>query len=134
MNRALDNVLQTVHSRANTGLVYFRGLRLPYFSIVLLIFFFFQLLPLNCGIAAADTILLQPILSWTSSFVVPMALMSRLTTQPIHLCFRLPRFLLPGGTISRVCLVVILMFCDYLKNQEGVFTDMPCYSKLLTTS
>ena len=42
---------------------------------------------------SADTILLQPVLSWTSSFVGPMALMSRLT-QPIHLCFVLHRFLL----------------------------------------
>ena len=53
---------------------------------------------LGCGVAVADTILLQPVLSWTSSFVVPMALMSRLT-QSIHFCFSLPRFLLPGGTI-----------------------------------
>ena len=45
----------------------------------------------------------QPVLSWISSFVVPMALMSRLT-QSIHLCFGLPRFLLPGGTISRIFL------------------------------
>ena len=45
----------------------------------------------------------QPVLSWTSSFVAPMALMSRLT-QSIHLCFGLPLFLLPGGTISRVFL------------------------------
>ena len=30
----------------------------------------------NCGVAAEDTILLQPVLSWTSSFVVPMALIS----------------------------------------------------------
>ena len=41
---------------------------------------------LTCGVAAADTILLQPVLSWTPSFVVPMALMSRLT-QSIHLPF-----------------------------------------------
>ena len=33
-----------------------------------------------------------------------MALMSRLT-QAIHLCFGLPLFLLPGGTISRVFLL-----------------------------
>ena len=46
----------------------------------------------------ADTILLQPVLSWTSSFVVPMALMARLT-QSTHLCFGLLLFL-PGGTIS----------------------------------
>ena len=53
--------------------------------------------------AAANTILLQPVLSCrpTTSFVVPMALMSRLT-QPIHYCFGLPRFLLPCGTISSV--------------------------------
>ena len=60
----------------------------------------------NCGVAAANTILLQPVLSWTSSFVVPMAHMSRLT-QSIHLCFVLPLFvlfLLPAGTISRVFL------------------------------
>ena len=37
------------------------------------------------------------------AFVVPMALMSR-STQSIHLCFGLPLFLLPGGTISRVFL------------------------------
>ena len=60
-------------------------------------------LRLCCGVAAADTILLQPVMSWTSSFVVPMALMSQLT-QSIHLCFGIPRFRLPGGTISRVFL------------------------------
>ena len=54
-------------------------------------------------VTAAETILLQPVLSWTSSFVVPMALKSRLT-QSIHLCFGIPLFLLPGGTISRVFL------------------------------
>ena len=59
--------------------------------------------PLSCGVAAADTILLQSVLSWTSSFVIPMALMSRLT-QSIHLWFGLPLLLLPGGTISRVFL------------------------------
>ena len=41
--------------------------------------------------------------TWTSSFVVPMVLMSRLT-QSIHLFFGLHRFRLPGGTISRVFL------------------------------
>ena len=66
-------------------------------------FFFFKPFPLGCGVPAADTILLQPVLSWTSYFVVLIALMFRLT-QSIHLCFGLPRFLLPGGTISRVCL------------------------------
>ena len=66
-------------------------------------FFFFQPLPYGCGVATADTILLQAILSWTSSFVVPMAMMSRLT-QSIHLCFGLPRLLLTDSTISRVCL------------------------------
>ena len=70
---------------------------------IIVFFFFFQPLPLACGFAAADTILLQPVLSWTSSFVVLMALVCRLTLS-IHLCFVLPRFLLPGGTISRVCL------------------------------
>ena len=58
---------------------------------------------LTCGVAVADTILQQPVLSLTSSFIVPMALMSQLT-QSIHLCFGLPRFLLPGGIISRVFL------------------------------
>ena len=52
-------------------------------------------------VAAADTILPQQVLSWTTSIVVPMALMSRLT-QSIHICFSLFRFLHPGGTISRV--------------------------------
>ena len=52
------------------------------------------------GVAAADTILLQQVLSCTSSIVVPMALMS----HSIHICFGLFRFLHPGGTISRVCL------------------------------
>ena len=51
-------------------------------------------------VAAADTILPQQVLSWTTSIVVPMALMSRLT-QSIHICFSLFRFLHPGGT-SRV--------------------------------
>ena len=37
-------------------------------------------------VAAADTILPQQVLSWTTSIVVPMALMSRLT-QSIHICF-----------------------------------------------
>ena len=37
------------------------------------------------------SILLQPVLSWPSSFVVPIALMSRLT-QSIHLCVGLPLF------------------------------------------
>ena len=45
------------------------------------------------------TILLHPFPPWTPSFVVPIALMSRLT-QFTHLCFGLPLFLLPGGTIS----------------------------------
>ena len=59
----------------------------------------FLLLALGCGVTAADTILLQPVMSRTSSCVVPMARMSRLT-QSIHLCSGLPRFLLPGGKIS----------------------------------
>ena len=56
----------------------------------------------------ADTILLQPVLSWTSSFVVPIDIVSRLT-QSIYLCFGLPLLLLlllliPGDTISRAFL------------------------------
>ena len=35
------------------------------------------------GVAAADTILLQPVLSWTSSFVVPMALMN-VSVDTVH--------------------------------------------------
>ena len=35
------------------------------------------------SLSHADTILLQPVISWTSSFVVPIALISRLT-QSIH--------------------------------------------------
>ena len=71
-------------------------------SILLKYLFFFWPLPLGCGVAAADTILLQPVLSWTSSVVVPIVLVSRLT-QSIHLCFGL-LLLLPGGTISRLFL------------------------------
>ena len=52
-------------------------------------FLFFLSLPLNCGVAAADTILLQQIMPWTSS--------SRLT-QSIHLYIGLPLPILPGGT------------------------------------
>ena len=54
-------------------------------------------------VAAADTILLKQVLSLISSYVVPMALMSRLT-QSTHICFGLLHFLPPGATISRVCL------------------------------
>ena len=46
--------------------------------------------------------------SWTSSFVVLMALVCRLT-QSIHLCFGLPLFLLPGGTISILTSDVVLV-------------------------
>ena len=46
------------------------------------------------GAATADTILLQPVLSWTLYCVVLIAIMSRLT-QSIHLCFGLPFVLLP---------------------------------------
>ena len=56
---------------------------------------------LGYGVAAADTILLQPVLPWTSSFVFLMSLMSRVT-QSIHLCIGIPLFLLPGGTIGIV--------------------------------
>ena len=58
---------------------------------------------LGCRVAAVDAILLQPVPSWTPSFVVLMDHMSRLT-QSIHLCFGIPPFLLAGGTISRVLL------------------------------
>ena len=39
-------------------------------------------IPLDCGVAAADTFLLQPVLSCTSCFVVPIALMFLLTVHP----------------------------------------------------
>ena len=55
------------------------------------------------GVAAADTILLQPVLSRASSSVVLITLVSRLALS-IHLCFGLPLSLLPGGTIARVLL------------------------------
>ena len=51
--------------------------------------------------AAADTILLQTVLSSTSSSAAPMAPMSDFT-QSIHLCFGLPLLLLSGGAISSV--------------------------------
>ena len=70
-------------------------------------FFFFCPLPLGCRVAAADTILLQPVLSWTSSFVVLMAL-DHVPVLPVdtvpHLCFGFSRFLLTVGTISKVFL------------------------------
>ena len=50
---------------------------------------YFYITDVNCSsssrshLIATDTILLQPVLSWTSYFVVPMALMSRLT-RSIH--------------------------------------------------
>ena len=51
---------------------------------------FFKSFPLNCGFAAAETILLQPVLSWTSYFVVPIVV-SRLPqsngTASIFLAF-----------------------------------------------
>ena len=46
----------------------------------------------------ADTILLRPVLSWTSSSAAPMSDF----TQSIHLCFGLPPLLLSGGAISSV--------------------------------
>ena len=52
----------------------------------------------------ADTILIQPVLSRTSTYVVLIAFMSRLK-QSIHLCFGLPLLLLlllPSGTILGV--------------------------------
>ena len=63
---------------------------------------FFQPLPINCGVPAADTIFLQPVLSWTSSFVVPIDLVSVYTVHPSF--FGLP-LLLPFGTKSSVCLL-----------------------------
>ena len=45
----------------------------------------------------ADTILRQPVLSWTSSSVVSIALMYRLT-QSIHLPVGLPTLVFPHGT------------------------------------
>ena len=43
------------------------------------------------------------VLAWTSSFVVQITVMYRLT-QSTHLCSGLPFLLLQGGTISSVCL------------------------------
>ena len=49
--------------------------------------FFFSSIPLGCGVAAADADL-QPVQSWTSSSVVPIAaLMSLLTQSIIQLWF-----------------------------------------------
>ena len=45
--------------------------------------FSFYPLPLGCGVAASETILLQPVLSRTSYFVVPMVIMSRLTQSSL---------------------------------------------------
>ena len=58
--------------------------------------------------SAVDTILIQPALACTSSFIVPLTLMFRLT-HAIHLCFGLPlpRRLLPCGTIYVVDLATI---------------------------
>ena len=91
-----------------------------------------------------DTILLQPFLSWTSSFVVPMALMSRLT-QSIHL-FSVLLLLFPGGTFSSVFLptyswsrvftcsnlvglVFLLHLCDvlYYRSPPDVTAERRCY-------
>ena len=47
----------------------------------------------------------QPVLSWTSSSIVLIALMS-LLTQSTHLCFGLPLLLLLGDTISSICLPI----------------------------
>ena len=63
----------------------------------------------NCGVAAADAILLQTVLSRVSYFVVPMALMFRLA-QSIHICFGLPLILLPSGTISSLSSDVVLVW------------------------
>ena len=54
------------------------------------------------------------------TFVVPMALMSRLT-QSIHLCFGLPLLLLPGGTISRVFLPTYSWSRLFIQLVFGIF-------------
>ena len=63
-------------------------------------------LPVNCGVTVADTILLQPVLSWTSSSGIPIDLITRLT-HATHLCFVISLLILPGGTISSVCLLAL---------------------------
>ena len=65
--------------------------------------------PLNCCVAVADTILLQPVMPWTWSCVVPIAIMSRLT-QSIHHCFVAPLLRLPDGTIYRVFLPIYSLY------------------------
>ena len=49
----------------------------------------------------------QPALSWTSSSVDLITLMSRLT-RSIHLCFSPPLSPPPGGTISSICIPTVL--------------------------
>ena len=65
--------------------------------IVIITIFFFQ--PRQTQFSC-----LQPVLSRTSSFVVPMAFMSRSLEQSIHLRFGLPLLLLPCDTISSIFL------------------------------
>ena len=98
-----------MHAHAHTHTRTYSNIVLRYPKVTQMFFFFFLTLQLGCGIAAVDSILLQPVLSWTSSFVVPVAVMSRLK-QSTHLCFGHPRFLLPGGTISRVFLPKLSWF------------------------
>ena len=50
----------------------------------------------------------SPPASSVMDLVFPMALMSRLT-QSTHFCFGLPRFLLPGDTISSISSDVVLV-------------------------
>ena len=50
-----------------------------------------------------DISIIQPVLSRSSSWVVPIVIMSQLT-QPIHICFGLTLLFLPGGTIFNVFL------------------------------
>ena len=63
----------------------------------------FHLLLLISAPGVADTFLIQPVLLWASSFVVSIALMSRLA-HCIDICFDLRLLLRPGSTISKVYL------------------------------
>ena len=76
----------------------------------------------------AYTILLQPVLTWTSSSVIPIALISRLT-QSFHLCFGLPLLLLPGCTISNLCLPTLSwsrLFLHMSKPPQSCFPAPLC--------
>ena len=68
----------------------------------------------------------SPPASSVMDLVFPMALMSRLT-QSIHLCFGLPRFLLPGVTISSVSSYIVLVSPLYVaKPPESRFPAPLC--------